>query len=268
MTLIVADTPAARPPVAEVISELVREHPARAIVLSVTEEHETLSVSVNAMCHVPVAGRRQVCSETVMIESGRAGVESAAALVTGILVPDLPVVLWLRQGSLQDVAIVIPFAHKVVVDSGEWPPQRLRELARVPHVADLAWARLTAWRETIASHPQVRQAREAVLTHAEDRPRSAALYLAAWLRRALGAQLQVSFERGSLGVTMRGPEFELRLERTNSCLAARMNGVETHSAAPALTEFELMREELRLLGRDPGYDMVRTLAIELAAEIS
>ena len=81
------------------IASLMHEHPSRAIVLRIRPGSE-LDARVFAQCWMPFGKRQQICCEQVEITSPEAALGDAASLITGIVVPDLPVVLYLRTPAL------------------------------------------------------------------------------------------------------------------------------------------------------------------------
>ncbi|HBY60572.1 MAG TPA: hypothetical protein DEH78_12175, partial [Solibacterales bacterium] len=97
--------------------------------------------------------RQQICSEQVEIRTPAAQLADVPSVCLGLIVPDLPVVMWSRCARLFDMPEfyrLLPLVDKLIVasrDADELP--RLARLAG-PHIADLSWTRLTRWREMIA----------------------------------------------------------------------------------------------------------------------
>lgn len=271
----------------EMIASLMHEHPSRAIVLKVRDGAE-LEARVFAQCWMPFGKRQQICCEQVEITSSKASLDDAAALIAGIVVPDLPVVLYLRTPSLlanAELKPVLPLASKVVVDSSRSSEcvRMLDALARMrldnPRRADLGWARLTPWREAVAQLFDRPEARRAVkdlqlvrILHADSSAPVSAYYLGGWFRHVAGRRLAIEISRkpgpaydGISGIEVRGAGgFEAALELGDDCAVdLRMNGATQRLVFPPDQEDVALREELSIAGADPVYDAVLTLAAEL-----
>ena len=142
----------------ETIAALMPEHPARTVIVRLRPGGEGVTARVFAQCWMPFGQRRQICCEQVEIAAAAGELEDVAALLLPLCVPDLPVVLWARGAgvaSLPGWAKLAALAGKVIVDSAARQDAQasLRELdssarSGVP-IGDLAWTRLTRWREKI-----------------------------------------------------------------------------------------------------------------------
>ncbi|NNJ11582.1 glucose-6-phosphate dehydrogenase assembly protein OpcA [Chloroflexales bacterium ZM16-3] len=150
-----------------VIQALTASHPCRAVVLidQPDQGDPQLEAWVQANCLLPAPGAPQVCGEQITISSRGARAGQVASLMLPLLVPDLPVVLWMDGDQ--------PFGHRLlgklrgvldrlIVDSASFADP-IRDLAVMaefdasntsgpesPALSDLNWARLTPWRELIA----------------------------------------------------------------------------------------------------------------------
>ncbi len=149
--------------VTNAVDRLTGTHPNRAIVVSLTSESDPaqapLEVWVQAHCQIPAPGRPQVCCEQITIEARREGVSRIPGTILPLLVPDLPVVVWYPEGEPFGDSLferLSELADRVVVDSERFvnPEGGLRRLAGLiggmPLAGDLAWGRLTIWRELVA----------------------------------------------------------------------------------------------------------------------
>jgi hypothetical protein len=244
------------------LAELMREHPHRAIVVRVLPGPAApLQHRVLAQCWLPSPGRRQICCEQIEITAAEGSLTYLPPLLLALSAPDLPVVLWLRAARLFDV-LRIP-AGKLILDSATAaePLAMLQRLAQAgaagSPVADLAWTRLTHWREILAQEfdnpasaallPRVAELR---VFHTGPQVPPEACYLAGWVLSALGRQAEVRFEAAAeSAIEFRGPGFPPH--RIAGC-------------APS-TDAALLSEELGILGRDPVYDRALPLAAQLAA---
>jgi glucose-6-phosphate dehydrogenase assembly protein OpcA len=262
LTLIVfaeeADDPAS---IGGTLAELMREHPHRAIVVRVRPgpaallEHRVL-----AQCWMPSAGRQQICCEQIEITAAEGSLADLPPVLLALRAPDLPVALWYRSARLFDAPA--PPAGKRILDSAAAaePLAMLQRLAQASPaaspVADLAWSRLTHWREILAQEfdnpasaallPRVAEVR---VFHTGQTVPPESCYLAGWVLDALGRQVEVRFEAAAEGaIEFRGPGFPpLRIA---GCATAQ--------------EASLLREELGILGRDPVYDRALVLAARIA----
>src|SRR5487761_549997 len=168
MTLIVvAGGDADAEQVRRTVGVLMHDHPSRAIVLrwpsgagDGVKTGAELEARVFAECWMPFGGNRQICAEGVEIAAATEQLNEVARFLVPLIVPDLPVVLWCRgeraftPGAFEPL---FPLAGKIVFDSASAPRPEpamdaLKALrARGWRVADLAWTRLTGWREALAN---------------------------------------------------------------------------------------------------------------------
>lgn len=196
-------------PATAVIDRLTSQHPNRAIVIGASDASDAplLDAWVQAHCQMPAPGRPQVCCEQITIEArGATAIGRIPALVLQLLVPDLPVMLWLPDGAWPDREVVrrlSEIADRVIVDTANFadPAAALLQIAALirerASVSDLAWGRLTAWRELVAQFFDAREhqahlnevQRVAIDYAASDAAaRVQALLLAGWLASRLGWQ--------------------------------------------------------------------------------
>jgi glucose-6-phosphate dehydrogenase assembly protein OpcA len=293
MTLIVAtddsDTGFAA---SQTITDLMREHAGRGIVVTVSPTAErSLEARVLAQCWKPFGKAQQICSEQIEIVAKPDSWPNLDATLTGLTVADLPVVFWCRHGGVlrktanaadrAGLEAVMDLATKVVVDTkGIESGCALELLARWNAqgrvVADLEWTRLTAWREPLAhlfDYPE-RGIRFAAfhtieIEHTTDQPPLSALYLGGWLAapkhaRVIFRKVQ-GFGTGLHGVHLVSDSDRIVFEHGSSeCATLRSTrGPERKysMAEPSLTG--LMTEELSLMGFDPAYDTAFAGAQEL-----
>jgi len=274
----------------ETIAALMPEHPARVIVVRLHAGLEGgLAARVFAQCWMPFGQRRQICCEQIEITGPEASLEDAASVVDPVIAPDLPVIVWCRSARLLDsagFARLANLARKVIVDSTVWADgregiQRAAQLAdRGVEVGDLAWTRLTRWRETLArlfENPHYLKLLPAVkqlqVGYGGTAPPAAARYMAVWVRDAIsraGAQTELQLVADAPGpagfllrVELNGPEFQLRLTRRDDRLIVEANAVSTCTNLPQPTDYLLLREELSIVERDPVFEQVRAAAARL-----
>jgi len=279
MTLLVAEEDGRDwPALGETTAALMPEHPARAILIRLTGAGErALSSRVFSQCWMPFGQHRQICCEQVEIAASDAALADLPSLVRPLAVPDLPIVFWCRSARLAGMPefdALAAIARKTIVDSQGLPLGGVARLAaRGGPVGDLAWTRITRWRETLSQVFENRNnlARLGTLTdltvaHAGAMANTAA-YMAAWISNAL-PKLRISIapdpQCDSLRVTLAGEGFRVELERQEDRLAVTVDGLSHCANLPLLDEYSLMREELGIVRRDPVFDAALARATGLA----
>ena len=268
MTLIVAseESPGAAGS-SEIIARLMRQHPSRAIAIRVpSDAADELDARVLAQCWMPFGNRQQICCEQIDIGASRARLADVATLLPALVAPDLPVVLWCRSPALLTAPgfpALAGRAGKLIVDSTAFASscqafECLRACAAGrAAVADLAWTRLTRWRQSLAwafegpdGAERLKSVTEFIICCKEPAPPAPAYYMAGWLRAALApeAAARVRIEVASQDmVRVRAPQGDLSIP------------------PPAVPEeCDLLREELSIPGRDPVYQRSLEEACRLA----
>ena len=262
----------------ETIAALMPEHPARSIMIRLrTDAGAPLSQRVYAQCWLPFGQRRQICCEQIEIMSSDAGLADVAPVVLPLAAPDLPVIIWLRCARLWEAAEFRPIAamaSKIVVDSASFADpgaglQSLAASARRAVIGDLAWARLTRWREMISQffdHREFLARLDGVTQVRAGFGRSdetSARYLAGWIAAALPHKPQLALVPGQdLALELSGSEFQLRLSREGDQLKLTADGQSRTSNLPPSGDYSPLREELGLVRHDPVFE--RTLAAAAA----
>ena len=289
MTLIVVtDGPADADDVGETLGLLMRENPSRAIVLRIVDGGEPkIEARVFAQCWMPFGRRQQICCEQIEVNATVSRLADAYSAMLGLTVPDLPVILWLRSAKLLmsgDCENVLPIARTIIIDSSTMPDAEgvLKRVASQRaagwRIKDLAWARITRWRETVSqvfedprARASVKDIAEIAIGHSGVTPPAKARYMAAWLSARLPKATcsfvpeQESFAGGMQSVTLRGGGFEASLKRVEAdTVEVRVGAMASRVIFPDLSDHELLREELSILGRDPTFEQVLKL-VEKAA---
>jgi glucose-6-phosphate dehydrogenase assembly protein OpcA len=286
MTLIVVTrNDAGEQQLGETIASLMHEHPSRAIVVRVSPQgDQALDARVFAQCWMPFGKRQQICCEQIELTAGMGALPTAAALIRGILVPDLPVVLYCRNPELSSdphFLSLLPLASKVVIDSGlECDSAATLDFlnslrSRKLRAGDLAWARTTPWREAIAEVFEAPASRRAIPTmndvrilyaHAEEPV--PAYYMAGWFMHVLGAEPHIRIARGVgpeyggiARISIHGPSFEASVELIQENSAdLTVNGRTQRLVFPPATEEYALREEMSVVGVDPVFENTLALA--------
>jgi glucose-6-phosphate dehydrogenase assembly protein OpcA len=142
----------------QVMSELVRIHPARTIA-AVWREGSEPSLTAEVAMHRPV-GAGAMCGDSITLEAIGAARDWLPGNAERLALPDLPVCVW-WVGDLPDfddlVDRMVVGADLVIVNSGEMDLRDLQKLNSIQSrsngrfaVADLTWIRLRTWQDLIA----------------------------------------------------------------------------------------------------------------------
>lgn len=287
--LIAADEEEEASILGEMVAEVMHNHPSRAIVLRIRDGKERgLESQVLAQCWKPLGKRQQICCEQIEIRSTEGGLVDVPRLVLGLIAPDLPVLLVCRKPHLMELAgfqPLVQMAGKVIVDSrqAENPLAMMRTLSKLRGAGsvadDLAWTAITAWRESIACAFEdcnllalLHSMRNIRVVHGGRRPSSGAFYIAAWLMRAIGIHSGVEFleapcDQTIRGINISGPDFQLDFQHAGGSMLQMVRNGRTHNLPfSESTEWDLVREELSVVGHDRIFEDVLSTAIGLAGE--
>ena len=270
----------------ETMAALMPEHPARSILIRVrTDGERALSERVYQQCWKPFGQRQQICCEQIELTASDAALGDLPSVILPLAVPDLPVILWCRSSRLvrhPEFRAIAATATKVVIDSdgAASVPGAIQQMAGAVHrgglIADLAWTRLTRWRETLA---RVFENRDTLARLAEVTGvrvsygpgyETAAWYLAAWAAGALedvGQKVApvVEPQHGSLALELAGEGFRVSLSRDADRLISVVNEQSNCTNLPRPTDYLLMREELSIVRRDAVFERALVRAARLAA---
>jgi len=253
----------------ETIAALMPEHPARSILIRLSGPGErALADRVYQQCWKPFGQRRQICCEQIEITASDAALADLPSLLLPLAVPDLPVVLWCRSpraAAMPEFRDIARMATKIIFDTAAFPTpaDAIGQLAdsqrRGLLVADLAWTRLTRWRECLARlfesrNDQIQSIRVTFPSGAE----TAAWYLGGWTSNAL--HLAPTFASGPLSLELTAPN--LHVSVTNE--AIKVNAQSTCANFPPASDYAQMREELAIMGHDPVFEQTLTIACSYA----
>ena len=271
----------------ETIAALMPEHPARTIVVRLSGAGErALAERVYAQCWMPFGERRQICCEQIEITASDAALADLPSVVLPLAAPDLPVIVWSRSARVFEMPVfgaIARMAAKVVVDSAGFadPKQALRLLAETARggipLGDLAWTRLTRWREMLARLFENRKYLAKLAGISTVRVvyigefATAAWYMGAWIVDALrdagvNAQLVVEAVPGAapLRVELAGGEFRVALARQQDRLVVTVDDAQNCTNLPQPSDYLMMREELGIVRRDAVFERALASAARLA----
>ena len=293
MTLIVAtDEPDGGFSASQTIAELMREHPSRGIILTVSEqaEHE-LEARVLAQCWKPFGKAQQICCEQIEITARPDSWPNVGPTLVGLIAADLPVIFWCRHKAALDpsasanqkagLQAIVNLATKVVVNTQGLSAATaakilsgLRTQRRT--VADLQWTGLTRWREPIsqifenpARRNRFSQFHSIEIAYTgEDLP-PAALYVAGWFSAPYRAKVSFIQDKGSDSglkrITLHSDAEEIVFEKLSAeCMQLRStNGQQRSYTYEELSDQKLMTEELAIVGADPAFESAFSRAQEI-----
>ena len=186
-------------------NEASREHPCRIIVLA-QDEKKTKESKLDAQIRV---GGDAGASEVIVLKAHGEAAKHPEGLVTGLLLPDAPVVAWWPNEAPANVADspIGRIATRRITDSAEQKDHHafLKQLAKhyAPGDSDFAWTRLTLWRAQLAAildQPPYDSVTEVEVTGAVDSPSTD--LLAAWLEMKL--KVKVKLVRTARGKSVSG----------------------------------------------------------------
>jgi glucose-6-phosphate dehydrogenase assembly protein OpcA len=262
----------------ETIAALMTEHPARTIVVRLSgATPAAFDARVQSQCWMPFGSRRQICCEQIEVTASDSSLPDIPAFLVPLLAPDLPVIVWCRSPRAAADPAFDEIAHistKMVLDSAGFPDglaafQLLsRRVAAGQAVGDLAWTRLTRWREMLCRAfdrggvlerlPRVTNV-QVSYGPAEE---TSARYLAAWLSTALPpAKIRPGT---ALAVLLSGDGIAIELSARDGRLGITVDGVFDCAPLPAPGDYSLVREELGILRRDPVFEKALASAARLA----
>ncbi len=144
-----------------VVDEVTRSIPARAIIVALDPDASAnaLEADTTAVC-APGEGGQIVCSERVRLVALGGACDRVGSAVEALSVPEIPTSLvWLGRIHVEDPVFlsVAANAQRIVLDTDYTSLTSLLHLARWarqdptrPHLADLAWTRLSTWQELAA----------------------------------------------------------------------------------------------------------------------
>ena len=277
----------------ETLAALMPEHPARAILIRLQGEGErALSQRVYQQCWKPFGQRQQICCEQIEITASDAALADLPSVILPLAVPNLPVILWCQSARLvrrPEFGEIAGMATKVVIDSAAAGDSTDAIVCMADGVrsggilADLAWTRLTRWRETLARVFENRDtlARLSEVDSVQVRfgpgYETAAWYLAAWAANALASVGQVvtpvvapvfTAQDESLRLELSGGTFRVELSRQEDRLVTVVNEQSNCTNLPRPTDYLLMREELGIVRRDAVFERTLASAARLAVSSS
>src|SRR5215467_10689984 len=189
---------------ADVVRQLATNHPARALIVVADRNGSPEGVDADLALECTTTGsQEQICAETVRLAVRGRPALHLTSVVTPLLLPDVPVVLWLAGAPPLEQALhadVAGICERIVLDSDAYedPLATLHALAAAHRerghlpVGDLSWARLLPWRELLAQSfdgadmlPFLEGVQRVEIESSGEHPSAEAWLLAGWLSARL-----------------------------------------------------------------------------------
>lgn len=268
LTLIIVATHETAEEVIEAANDASREHPMRVIVVMFGDA----GADARLDAEIRVGGDAGASEVVVLHPYGLAG-SNAESLVTGLLLPDAPVVAWWPRETpaTPSRSEIGRIAQRRITDAATQPDPAAWVAALGTHYApgdtDFAWTRLTRWREQLAAvldQPPYEPVTAVEVRGGADSPST--VLLAAWLRLKLDVPVDWKYldadewASGIKSVRLTRPSGDTLLERPSPGVAILTQpGQPSHDLAfPRRTLRECLAEELRRLDPDLLYGRVIT----------
>jgi len=264
LTLIISTTLGEEEEAIEAANDASREHPMRVLVVSTGADDRHASSEARVDAQIRVGGDASA-SEVVVVRAYGDAAADQESLVTGLLLPDAPVVAWwpgVAPAAVSESAIG-RIAQRRITDAAS-SPDPLGALATIvdsyaPGDTDFAWTRLTLWRAQLAAvldQPPYQPVTAVEVHGAADSPST--VLLAAWLQLQLKVTvtLEVSSKShgssGIQGVRLHREAGVIELERTIANVATLVQPNQpTHDISlPRRSLRDCLAEELRRLDPD------------------
>jgi len=265
LTLVIATKLGEEEEAIEAANDASREHPMRVIVLSTDRDAPDADPRLDAQIRV---GGDAGASEVVVLRAYGPTAADQESLITGLLLPDAPVVAWWPGNAPANVSAspLGRMATRRITDAaGEAPLRALHNLAAhyAPGDTDFAWTRLTLWRAQLAAvldQPPYEPVTGVEVLGSAASPST--LLLAAWLGLQLKVDVTLTLSEdvnaGIQGVHLYRKSGPIKLERNASGVATLVQpGQPTHDIAlPRRSLRDCLAEELRRLDPDDLYGEV------------
>ncbi|MGN6742552.1 MAG: glucose-6-phosphate dehydrogenase assembly protein OpcA [Amnibacterium sp.] len=272
LTLVIATRLGAEEEAIEAANDASREHPMRVIVVS---RPDTAAGPARLDAQIRVGGDAGASEVVVLKALGEAGVDEEG-LITGLLLPDAPVVAWWPGAAPARVSEspIGRIAQRRITDASTQPdPQAaLLHLAATyaPGDSDFAWTRLTLWRAILAAvldQPPYESVESVEVTGAADSPSTE--LLGAWLGLQLKVPVRIVLSdrstgsSGIHGVRLLRASGAIDLERAVPNVATLSQpGSPTHQVSlPRRSLRDCLAEELRRLDPDDLFGEVLTAGL-------
>ncbi len=200
----------------ETLHELVEQLPSRVIVVEIHPAGSPFDASVSGHCRLHGAGRT-ACYEVIEIHTPPERIDAVPSMLAPLELYDIPSFMWWvgqidfdssefkRLASAADRIIIDSSRFDSALDAFSAFERFLRESGSACTGTDLAWARVTRWREALAQafdHPEtigLLHAIESVELAYDPSAEAQALLILGWLATRLGWTI---FDAAHVGTTL------------------------------------------------------------------
>jgi glucose-6-phosphate dehydrogenase assembly protein OpcA len=250
-----------------------REHPSRIIVL--IDQVDGPEPKLDAEIRV---GGDAGASEVIVLKPVGEAASYPQSLVTGLLLPDAPVVAWWPNSAPENVSEspIGKIATRRITDalSQDDPKAFLGRLSKsyAPGDSDFSWTRLTLWRAQLAALlDQPPYERINSLEVIGDLENPSVLLLGAWLRQQLGCPVSMVHREDSIGVkavylvrlVRESSSIEILRDQSNIAVLSQTNQPPKELSLPVRSLRDCLAEDLRRLDPDLAFGKVITSGLEL-----
>jgi glucose-6-phosphate dehydrogenase assembly protein OpcA len=277
LTLIISTKLGEEEEAIEAANDASREHPMRVIVVSTSgDSHNHSNARLDAQIRV---GGDAGASEVIVVRAYGDTASDKEGLVTGLLLPDAPVVVWWPGDGPHNASqsALGRIAQRRITDAAAAsnPLAALHHIAKTyaPGDTDFSWTRLTLWRAQLAAvldQPPFETITAVEVHGAADSPST--VLLAAWLQEQLQVDVKLEMTNpstgssGIQGVRLHRASGVIELERTIPNIATlKQPGQPTHDISlPRRSLRDCLAEELRRL--DPDFlfgEVIRDGVVQL-----
>jgi glucose-6-phosphate dehydrogenase assembly protein OpcA len=250
-----------------------KEHPSRIIVLidNPSEDSPKLDAEIRV-------GGDAGASEVIILRPVGAAASYPQSLVTGLLLPDAPVVAWWPNGAPEKVSEspIGKIATRRITDalSQADPRTFLDNLSKnyAPGDSDFAWTRLTLWRAQFAALLEQPPHEEVVSVDVVgDMKNPSVILLGAWFRQQLGCPVNMEHRAETAGVkavylvrlVRSDSSIEILRDQSNIAVLSQSNQPSKELSLPVRSLRDCLAEDLRRLDPDVAFEKVITVGLEL-----
>jgi glucose-6-phosphate dehydrogenase assembly protein OpcA len=247
-----------------------REHPCRVIVLANESNASSQEARLDAEIRV---GGDAGASEVIVLRAYGEAAQDGESLVTGLLLPDAPVVAWWPDQAPEKASTssIGRIATRRITDAASQknPNEFLKHLAATytPGDSDFSWTRLTLWRAQLAAildQPPYDAVTAVDVTGASDSPSTD--LLAAWLEIQLKVKVNIiRSERGKAvsgikGVKLHRASGDIEIVRNIPDVATLIQPTQPtrEISLPRRSLRDCLSEDLRRLDPDDLFGKVIT----------
>jgi glucose-6-phosphate dehydrogenase assembly protein OpcA len=249
-------------------NEASREHPSRIIVLISSDQ----DIEPRLDAEIRVGGDAGA-SEVIVLRAYGAAATYPQSLVTGLLLPDAPVVAWWPADAPLPVADspIGRIATRRITDAyaQKDPEAFLEKLSKSysPGDSDFSWTRLTLWRAQLAAlldQPPYQKIKSVAVSG--DTAHPSVHLLAAWLKLQLQCKLELTHKAEQAGVKgvhrvrLIGDrsEIEILRDQSNIAVLSQTGQPPKELSLPVRSLRDCLAEDLRRLDEDIAFEKVIT----------